>query len=99
MSADAYFYLAHFLGAYLHQDYVVVSGSIEGAIDDFLTHEPRYCAWGLRADLERFLSENPQAPLAAFNQTFPGAFHIGDGDADARAWLDRVRARVAAKLD
>jgi hypothetical protein len=94
-----YAYLAHFLGAYLHQDYVVVSGSLEGAIDDFLAQEPGYFAWGLRADLERFLAEHASAALASFNQTFPGAFHIGDDDAAARAWLEQVRKRIAAKLD
>ena len=94
----SYPYLAHLLGAYLHQDYLVVSGSEEGAIDDFLALEPPYFGWGLRADLERFLDDHARAPLAALEATFPGAIYVGEDDAAARAWVGQVLARVAAKV-
>ena len=96
--SDSYFYFQHFLSAYLHQDFMEVSGSLDGAIKDFLTREPRHLAWGLRADVERFLFDHAAAPLADFNRVFPHAFHIGDDDTTARAWLTYVLERLAERL-
>lgn len=95
---DAYFYFAHFLSAYLHQDYIEVSGSLDGAVEDYLAQEPAYLSLGLRADVERFLAEHATAPRAAFDRTFPGAFHIGDDDDTARAWLTHILDRLAARI-
>lgn len=87
--------LDHFLSAYLHQDYLEVSGSFEGAVEEFKASEPAARVEGLRADIARFVAMHRDRPLAAYDRLFPMSFIIGDTDADALAWFAELDALLA----
>lgn len=94
--ANAYPDLAHLLGAYLHQDFAVCHGTLEGAVAALGEDDGPEAVAATRRDIRRLLLDHPTDTDAALHRV--EASHARPPGMEARRflmWLDGVLARTA----
>lgn len=90
--------LAHLLASYFHQDYLVVHGSEEGVLDDFVKSEESSTVARTITDIEQFVGRHENDLLAAYQRWFPYSFIVGEDDQQAREWFDWLSSGLRRRL-
>ena len=87
------------IGAYFHQDYAVVSGSAQGAVDDFVSDEPglaRLAPTEILKILERTKTEDEaRSMLTEFGLDYDPTMQDWPSHRD---WLVNVAEQIEARL-
>lgn len=82
-----------FAGAYLHEDWPEVHGTVWQALEDFMRHEPQL-ARRLPAEIEQLLAARAtESELGDYVESEGGCYLPPEG---YRAWLAEVARRVSA---
>ena len=90
LRTDPYPYLAHLLSAFFHQDAFDDGETSDSILHKFKSVSQPYEAVGARADIERFLHQESDALLDAFESTFAPDLILARSDEDLRAWMQRA---------
>lgn len=89
---------AQLFGGYLHQDWPEDAGSWQTAIDQYVSREAQPLRAAAQLDLARLLAEvSGEGELAAALDAFGNAYDPRAEGLTYRAWLEQVRARLAAR--
>lgn len=90
--------LAHLLASYFHQDYLLVHGSEEGVLDNYVRSEDPSTVNKTIAEIERLAGKYEDELLAAYQRWFPYSFIVGDNDQQAREWFDWLSSGLRRRL-
>jgi hypothetical protein len=80
--------LAHFLGAYFHQDWMLDAPTWQSTVDRYLRQEPRHWAEAATTELEHLLEiEKDEAVISAILRDLRCNFRSSGHGTDSRQWL------------
>ena len=88
--------LWQFLGAYLHQDWPEVHGTVEQALEDFISEDPAL-ARGLPSEVAALLASEPsEAELEQRMNDLGSCYVPAREEGGYRGWLEEISRRVRA---
>ncbi|QID19154.1 hypothetical protein G3580_16930 [Nitrogeniibacter mangrovi] len=99
MSNTAYPQLEQLLSGYFHQDWCEDHDTDGEVLTDYVQSTWRDEVMQSIDQLDRYLRDHPTELLAAFERDFTPMVVIGEGDDEARRWLQSARDQLAAQLE
>lgn len=90
-------YLDELMGAYFHQDYMLIAETIEGLIEDYLKSAPAAEVAGVRQDIDRLRREHADDLDEEFLRRYGFGFDPKLWDLTAEAFLSKLDALLGAQ--
>jgi CdiI immunity protein len=87
---ETYPFLQSLVHGYFHQDFDAVFDSFDEAFDGYAKTHDQDDRNGLRADILRFLANNPGNTFAHFTNEFRPDLEMAENDSEIKIWLERA---------
>jgi hypothetical protein len=98
MYLEAFPYLDHFIGAYMHQDWQLFGNTVEEVVASFVKVSDADESHGLKMDIKRFVNYKGNDLDREYQRLFSGSVEPSSWDMSTREWLLWIERLVGEEL-